>query len=1587
MALTDVDESPHDSPPRRAKNRPKSRRRLRWVLGFVAFGLVLLLFVLNGPGFRSIGRLTVKKLAATQGLEGDLTLSGTLWSGFSITEAHFRATDPTETDADASPLQILRADIGEAKLSYRAFSLIRNPTELNWLDLVKIDRVTVDVRLPDSAKGTGSAKPEKQPTNPKTDASEFNPLWNLFATDISITGIDIAVERSGARYELKNFALVSPSGKNGELRFDQITLPDQPTLDGITVPILKGVHALGLGALSLGGSSEIRELAIGEPAPGVLTAKVSANLGGGSLTAALAESGTVTLALRQGTSISLPDIVAAQEPPPPLEGRVTALNFRFENPFQPPSEWILNGSLVGSRVGWDGASIDSLALLVRDNTLTLEAKRPDASAYLEVSIPLDQAITTEALNDLPIDIVARAEIPKLGTLVESLVGSLPLDGAVSLETQNVQIDTRGNLRSGSLLLQAENLSWDGLTLAVCELAANVEKPNQIQIAVDTAIDQLTRLRLTGNVDTRLMSYSAESALTLNPQEILASWMNTKGLASIQGTTTLNWSGSGEFKPHPDKQKHEGLVSLDLNSLQFNEGRPLNGELKLSYENQSAKIAPLRIESGDLSLTGSGSWDGKMIALTDWKLSNSSGTPLSLNLQLPFSAASDTEFLEQTGDLFLELKISDFDVAEIEAIGTADPSITGILNGDLSGSGQFGNVHLGGTFSFLPEFESTGDQSKVNLDLAFDGSLSSPESWDTRLDAEVIGLVWNDLDIGSIDLEIQTETGTDGKELAGKLAFDQSGASIRANASIGLDGASSFPDLADRPISANADIDAKDLAQLWHDFAPGNLKSFPLEGSLHLVADQIHINGKHLEGGNLELSSDALKLDGEPISDLAITAEVSSPDVVDGVIQIEADDLSSIEAHGNFHLVDQIYSGEATVVLDLKSEGALKRLLGGRHIATMLPGHTSLALKGNGDLKEGAFHGTIDLDASDLRLANGAAPITAAVDAEFSEASLSSTLSMSSDPLNFSGALNWENNRLELSDWTGVASGRNVIEASGSLPLDLEKLTPSDWFAADAPIDLSLKIDSLPLSTVFQLIADKPALLGNFKADLTVGGSPSELDLGTSLALTDISVPGNDPLEVGALSIEINTANGEANLSGAFQHPNINPLNLKATLPFNPGEWVSGKSIFMDEPVVASARMEKSSLAFLSSQIPGIKSVVGSIAIDAAVAGSLAKPTITGNGALDVSRLRLDNRNAPSFYNIDLVTRFSDNRLSIDRLNAVIAGGDLNGKGSISLNPGEEPNLDFRVSGADILIARTHDLSLRSSLNLSLSGPMSRARLTGEVGIANSRFFKNFDLMPLAMPARSTSVLPAVEKSPTGGSAAYTDLNIGVDIPPFKNWPIDVRIFTQDPFLVRSNLVESALVADLKINGTLGQPFPVGFLEIAEGELSLPFSSIDVEIGRVTFDQNTGFNGALEVRARAKANDYRINVFLFNQIFAPQFVLTSVPPLPSEDLLTLLITGTTRQDLVGAGAGSMAASKAAALMFKNMRKAKDRAERDPSLLDKLQERTELEIGGVNPETGEHTIAGKVRLWKQLFFVGDVDAQNDYRAVLKYVFRYR
>src|SRR5690606_29211555 len=110
----------------------------------------------------------------------------------------------------------------------------------------------------------------------------------------------------------------------------------------------------------------------------------------------------------------------------------------------------------------------------------------------------------------------------------------------------------------------------------------------------------------------------------------------------------------------------------------------------------------------------------------------------------------------------------------------------------------------------------------------------------------------------------------------------------------------------------------------------------------------------------------------------------------------------------------------------------------------------------------------------------------------------------------------------------------------------------------------------------------------------------------------IAVPREgESLPAGRLSLKAETEEARLSLSGEYRHPDVNPLSLAASLPFHPGAWATGGRKIGDETIAATARMERSPLAFLAGQVPGIESISGEVTLDAEVSGTVSAPHLRG----------------------------------------------------------------------------------------------------------------------------------------------------------------------------------------------------------------------------------------------------------------------------------------------------------------------------------------------------------------------------------------
>ncbi|HMG03982.1 MAG TPA: translocation/assembly module TamB domain-containing protein, partial [Chthoniobacterales bacterium] len=334
--------------------------------------------------------------------------------------------------------------------------------------------------------------------------------------------------------------------------------------------------------------------------------------------------------------------------------------------------------------------------------------------------------------------------------------------------------------------------------------------------------------------------------------------------------------------------------------------------------------------------------------------------------------------------------------------------------------------------------------------------------------------------------------------------------------------------------------------------------------------------------------------------------------------------------------------------------------------------------------------------------------------------------------------------------------------------------------------------------------------------------------------------------------------------------------------------------------------------------------------------------------------------------------FAGDVLHFERFNGDLAGGPFTISGQVTFPKLTEPNLDFQLKAQSILVARNDSLTARADADVKVTGPLKNATVTGNVALTNSQFLKNIDLLPIGLPGRPAPQPPSDRP------------DFSVTEPPIRDWKFDVAIKTKDPFLIRGNLANGGAISDLHLTGTGLRPQLQGTVRLQNVEATLPFSRLEIAQGFLYFDPSDSFNPKIDLHGTSLIRDYTVHVYVYGTSLAPEAVFTSEPPLPQEEIISLLATGVTRGELVGNN--NVLAGRAAMLLVQQLyRKVFKKGEptKSNSVFDKLQ----VDVGNVDPRTGQQTVTARLKVNEKFVLIGDLGVGGEFRGMVKYLIRFK
>ena len=533
-------------------------------------------------------------------------------------------------------------------------------------------------------------------------------------------------------------------------------------------------------------------------------------------------------------------------------------------------------------------------------------------------------------------------------------------------------------------------------------------------------------------------------------------------------------------------------------------------------------------------------------------------------------------------------------------------------------------------------------------------------------------------------------------------------------------------------------------------------------------------------------------------------------------------------------------------------------------------------------------------------------------------------------------------------------------------------TDAPVLPSSGKVSATIQSENLELKKLFDDLGLNAKTSGVVNAKLDADGTIADLKARLDLQVQDLRSEYWPKMEPATFSVQAQAVDHRLTISGQLQQARLQPIEMNANMPLDIPKIVRARRLPDDTPITARAHVPRTSINFVRQFVPELEQLDGELGMDVDVTGTIGHPILSGAGDMTLNVARFTNATIPALRGLTARLTFRDNALTIDRFGGDIAGGPFTLSGRVTFPRLIEPTLDVQFRAQSLLLARNDTLTVRADANIRITGPFAAATVAGNVALTNSKFLKNIDLIPIGLPGR-----PAPQ--PRTERLEFFSL----PAPPLRDWKFDVAIKTKDPVLIRGNLATGEATTDLKLTGTGFEPLLQGVVQMEDVEATLPFSRLDVTSGMLTFTADDPMDPTINLQGTSVIRDYTVRVYVYGTLLSPQAVFTSEPPLAQEEIISLIATGATRQEL---STGNVLAGRAAMLLIQQLyRKVFKKGE--PTESNTVFNRLDLDLGTVDPRTGQQQATVRFKINDNLVLTGDVGVHGDFRGKLKYLIRFR
>lgn len=265
----------------------------------------------------------------------------------------------------------------------------------------------------------------------------------------------------------------------------------------------------------------------------------------------------------------------------------------------------------------------------------------------------------------------------------------------------------------------------------------------------------------------------------------------------------------------------------------------------------------------------------------------------------------------------------------------------------------------------------------------------------------------------------------------------------------------------------------------------------------------------------------------------------------------------------------------------------------------------------------------------------------------------------------------------------------------------------------------------------------------------------------------------------------------------------------------------------------------------------------------------------GNTHINIARINIKNQEL-SLRDISFKCDIQNNELQAN-IYGLVGGAPL----SIDIHANMN-KIDIAIKGNDILVIRNNFITMRIDIDLQINANQNNkiwdCTVAGNIIVSTCNINIAFSLDDLR----------------NNNNTEQEEIVLGWEIPNL-NVHFDVSINVPN-IHIENSLVNLDTKGTIYIKETLAHPEITGKFISKYGKLFLPQGVMTIQECLVNIIPEDPLNVELSLRAETRVQNYRVFVIIekHKEYFSLEF--TSMPPLPQEDIISLLLTGATRTEL-------------------------------------------------------------------------------------------